>query len=69
MSPHGDLIAFGFFALAVATPVVWYCLYLAWSAVRERRRHNRAVERHNWRLYWQIRRLGECDGSDDGGRS
>jgi len=62
MSPHGDLIGFGFFALTVAVPVVWYYLYTLWCMRREAERHNLAVERHNYRIYCQIRRLGECDG-------
>jgi hypothetical protein len=53
MSPHNDLIAFGFFALAVATPVVWYYLYTLWCIRREAERHNRALEK-------AIARLGGC---------
>jgi hypothetical protein len=53
MSPHGDLIAFGFFAIAVAAPVVWYWLYTLWATRKEAERHNRALEA-------AIKRLGGC---------
>ena len=65
MSPHGDLIAFGLCLLVLAFPLVWYLLSLIDDANEERKRHNRAVERASWRLYWQIRRLGDCDGTEN----
>jgi hypothetical protein len=53
MSPHEDLIAFGFFALAVAVFPIWYHLYTQWRIRRENERHHRALEA-------AIKRLGGC---------
>jgi hypothetical protein len=53
MSPHGDLIAFGFFAITVAVPAVAYYLYTVWCIRRENERHHRALEK-------AIARLGGC---------
>ena len=65
MSAHADLIAFGAYVLVIAIPAVWYYLWTLHRLRVEQYRHNRAVERASWRLYWQIRRLGDCDGDDD----
>jgi len=64
MSPHGDLIQA---AILLSWPwllTALYYVYLRRVAFGEAVRHNRAVERANWRLYWQIRRLGDCDGRE-----
>ena len=64
MSGHEDLITA---ASGLLVPVALAVAVYAWVrylAFKEQRRHNRAVERANWRLYWQIRRLGDCDGRE-----
>jgi hypothetical protein len=53
MSPHADLIAFGFFVLAVAVPVAWYYLQAIWDIKEENERRHRALEK-------AIARLGGC---------
>ena len=53
MSPHADLIAFGFFALLLATPWAWYYLYTLWRVRIENERRHRALEK-------AIARLGGC---------
>ena len=62
MSPHGDLIAFGFFVLAATVPPALVYLSLRYAEARERRRHNLAVENYNRAILRAIRRLGSCDG-------
>ena len=64
MSPHGDLIEFGGRMVVVVGILIGAYFALKWQQFKEAVRHNRAVERANWRLYWQIRRLGDCDGRE-----
>ena len=64
MSPYGDLVEFGYI---LAGPILVMALAYLWGryiAFREQRRHNLAVERHNYRIWQQIKRLGDCDGAD-----
>jgi len=61
MTAHGDIIAFGFFALAVTVPFIYLYLAELIAAARERRRHNLAVER-------ALARLPRCK-FNEGGRS
>jgi len=60
MSPHGDLIAFGLCLLVLAFPLVWYLLSLIDDANEERKRHNEAVELHNFRIQRALARLPRC---------
>jgi hypothetical protein len=68
MSPHGDLIqAILAIVLFAGVPVgvsVWYYLLLRVREYQERVRHNRAVEKASWRLYWQIRKLATDDDAE-----
>ena len=64
MSPHGDLItAAGSLLVPVAVALAVYA-WVRWLAFREQRRHNLAVERHDYRIWQQIKRLGDCDGAE-----
>jgi hypothetical protein len=60
MSPHGDLIAFGFFAIAVAVPAVAYYLYTMWCIRREAERHNKRMEAYYGAIHLAIKKLGGC---------
>ena len=64
MSPHGDLIQAAAGLLIPFTMAVVVYSWYRWLAFREQRRHNLAVERHNYRIWQQIKRLGDCDGAD-----
>ena len=64
MSAHADLIAAaGSLLVPVAAALAVYA-WVRWLAFREQRRHNLAVERHNYRIWQQIKRLGDCDGEE-----
>ena len=66
MSPHGDLVEFGYI---LAGPILVMALAYLWGryiAFREQRRHNLAVERHNYRIWQQIKRLGDCPDGCEG---
>jgi hypothetical protein len=64
MSAHADLIAFGVYVLIIAIPAVWYYLWTRHTMMHEQLRHNRAVERANWRMYWQVRKLATDDDAE-----
>jgi hypothetical protein len=64
MSPHGDLINFGACLALFAIPAVWYYLWTRHTMMHEQLRHNRAVERASWRLYWQVRELATDDDDE-----